>query len=151
MAKKKLTKSQKIKRAKKLKQKRWNRNIFGSDKASHKAEEILNNFSRIGHSKHEDRKQGIEGIYSYSYLKKTIGIVKGFAQFVRENYGIKYLNMFRQEHAIAYLKYKEEEDQLKYKSLQNIESALINLDKAMKRDAVFRIVPFVMQIGRAHV
>lgn len=147
--KKKLTKSQKIKRAKRLRKARANKSTFGSDKASFKAKEILNNFSRIGKSKRQDRQTGIEGINSESLMNKTQGIIHQFTRFVREKYGIKYLNMFRQEHAIAYLKYKEEQG-LQYGSLQNIESALINLDKAMKNDEVFRVVPFVMPDKRIY-
>lgn len=68
--------------------------------------QCVREIDRIGVSKKSARKQGIKAIHSHKTKKEVLKIGKQFARWGRENYGIKNLHEFKEEHYIAFLESK---------------------------------------------
>lgn len=149
--KKKLSRSAKRKLARQKQYKKEQIEKFGNDNAKYTAKNLIRQSSRIGFSKKEMKSKNPDhfGIHSKATYKKTMGEVGRFAQFVKEEFGINRLNQFRQEHAEAYLDAKEQQGLTKG-SLQNVETALIHLSKAMERDEKFGELPPLMADQRRY-
>lgn len=146
---KKQSRKEKVKAAKNRRFLQEKREKFGSNNAKYQAKQLIKSHSRIGFSKLKDRESGIKGIHSYAAYNKTLGEVKRFTDYVKEKYKINRLNMIKREHAIDYLKFKEEQG-LKYGSLKNIETSLRHLSDVMKRDENYRVLEVLMPDKRIY-
>ena len=68
--------------------------------------QCVREIDRIGVSKKVARKQGVRAIHSHKTKKEVLKIGKQFARWGRENYGIRNLHEFKEQHYIAFLESK---------------------------------------------